>query len=132
MGWGIAFLFAQSSLFRIVTHQMLIVFVIYSWGAAAPPDLCLWGCLSGCLWTCLWGCPSGCLWTCLWGCVSGCLWTCLWGCVLVGGLVAVNHPFSGLDYALLSNFLFLIKRGSKNTKTGKQHKTKHPKQQPTT
>ena len=87
---------------------------------------CLWGCLPGCLLTCLWGCLPGCLWTCLWGCLPGCLWTCLWGCGLVGGSLAVNHPFSGLDYALLSNFLFLIKRGPKNTKTGKQHKTKHP------
>ena len=60
-------------------------------------------------------------------------WGCLWGLSL--GLsprlsLAVFHPFSGLDYALLSNFLFLIKRGPKNTKTGKQHKTKHP-QNPT-
>ena len=36
-GWGTVFLFAQNSLFRIVTYQMLIVFAIYSWGAAAPP-----------------------------------------------------------------------------------------------
>ena len=55
------------------------------------------------------------------GVVSGALSQAVSGCF---------HPFSGLDYALLSNFLFLIKRGPKNTKTGKQHKTKHP-QNPT-
>ena len=37
-GWGIVFLFAQNSLFRIVTYQMLIVLVIYSWGGAAAPQ----------------------------------------------------------------------------------------------
>ena len=57
------------------------------------------------------------------GVVSGALSQAVSGCF---------HPFSGLDYALLSNFLFLIKRGAKNTKTGKQHKTKHPQKQPTT
>ena len=50
------------------------------------------------------------------GVVSGALSQAVSGCF---------HPFSGLDYALLSNLLFLIKRGPKNTKTGKQHKTKH-------
>ena len=57
------------------------------------------------------------------GVVSGALSQAVSGCF---------HTFSGLDYALLSNFLFLIKRGSKNTKTGKLHKNKNPKQQPTT
>ena len=73
------------------------------------------------------------------GC-SGVWW--VWGGGGLGGLVGLSlgvvsgalsqavsgcfHTFSGLDYALLSNFLFLIKRGPKNTKTGKQHKTKHP------
>ena len=49
-------------------------------------------------------------------------WGCLWGLSL--GLsprlsLVVFHPFSGLDYALLSNFLFLIKRGSKKHKNWK-------------
>ena len=57
MGWGTAFLFAQSSLFRIVTHHMLIVIVIYSWGAAAPQTFGLW--LSCVLASFLW--QSGCL-----------------------------------------------------------------------
>ena len=51
MGWGTAFLFAQNSLFRIVTHQMLIVFVIYSWGAAAPPDLWALNVMCTCLFS---------------------------------------------------------------------------------
>ena len=82
-----------------------------------------------------------------WGWCGWLVWWVQWGLVGLGGggglggLVGLSlgvvsgalsqavsgcfHPFSGLDYALLSNFLFLIKRGPKNTKTGKQHKTKH-------
>ena len=47
------------------------------------------------------------------GVVSGALSQAVSGCF---------HPFSGLDYALLSNFLFLIKSGPKNTKTGNSTK----------
>ena len=51
------------------------------------------------------------------GVVSGALSQAVSGCF---------HPFSGLDYALLSNFLFLIKRGSKkhkNWKTAQKQKS---------
>ena len=83
-----------------------------------------------------------------WGWCGWLVWWVQWGLVGLGGggglggLVGLSlgvvsgalsqavsgcfPPISGLDYALLSNFLFLIKRGPKNTKTGKQHKTKHP------
>ena len=44
------------------------------------------------------------------GVVSGALSQAVSGCF---------HPFSGLDYALLSNFLFLIKRGPKKHKNWK-------------
>ena len=60
-GWGIVFLFAQNSLFRIVTYQMLIVFAIYSWGAAAPPpDLWALNVMCTCLFSLLIWVPDCC------------------------------------------------------------------------